>query len=70
MQAMDGQITDLPVSSEASPPQPLNGMEVLFCNTSSLQYRWMNFSILVAKVHLFVGQGGVDRVVYRVFRVT
>ncbi|KAH8808429.1 hypothetical protein F5884DRAFT_752960 [Xylogone sp. PMI_703] len=70
MMALDGKMPDTsaPPPNAKTPPE-LGGMEVIFCNTSSSQFRWMNFSILIGKVQLILGPTGVERVDYTIFRV-
>ncbi|OQV02708.1 hypothetical protein CLAIMM_07855 [Cladophialophora immunda] len=50
-------------------PAALYGTEVLWCNTSSKEYWWMNFAVLVAKVALVLGPKGVEKVDYAIYHV-
>ena len=50
-------------------PKALYGTEVIRVDTGSKEYWWLNFAVLVARVALVLGEGGVDRVDYEVFQV-
>jgi hypothetical protein len=70
MGALDSQ----PPSTEPPPPgtevpKALYGTEVITVNTSSKEYWWLNFAVLVAKVSLVLGEKGVDRVEYEVYQI-
>ncbi|KIW78862.1 hypothetical protein Z517_08701 [Fonsecaea pedrosoi CBS 271.37] len=58
-----------PTNEEEGMPSALYGTEVLWCNTSSREYWWMNFAVLVAKVALILGPGGVEKVEYAIYQV-
>ncbi|KIY00365.1 uncharacterized protein Z520_04050 [Fonsecaea multimorphosa CBS 102226] len=71
MGALDGD-----AAAASAPPPPgeempsaLYGTEVLWCNTSSKEYWWMNFAVLVAKAALVLGPKGVEKVEYAIYQV-
>ncbi|OAP58211.1 hypothetical protein AYL99_07301 [Fonsecaea erecta] len=73
MGALDGD--SAAAAAAAAPPEggempsALYGTEVLWCNTSSKEYWWMNFAVLVAKVALVLGPKGVEKVEYAIYQV-
>ncbi|KAJ9607133.1 hypothetical protein H2200_008205 [Cladophialophora chaetospira] len=69
MGVLDGQGPPEPPPPGTEVPKALYGTEVISVNTSSKEYWWLNFAVLVAKVALVLGEQGVDRVDYEVYQV-
>ncbi|KIW96252.1 uncharacterized protein Z519_03320 [Cladophialophora bantiana CBS 173.52] len=73
MSALDGTPAEHEGSETAEAagemPSALYGTEVLSCNTSSKEYWWLNFAVLVAKVALVLGPKGVEKVEYTIYQV-
>ncbi len=68
MSLLDGQTPEAPPEGTEM-PKALYGTEVISVDTGSKEYWWLNFAVLVARVALALGEGGVDRVDYEVFQV-
>jgi hypothetical protein len=71
MGVLDGQVPPAPPSAEdmAKMPKALYGTEVISVDTSSREWAWLNFAVLVARVALVLGPKGVESVDYEVFQV-
>lgn len=68
MLALDGRPGE---ESNASSPYPETfGLELLKCNTASAKYRWLNFAVLLGRVHFVVGAAGIESVVYKIYQIT
>ena len=68
MSVLDGQAPAAPPEG-AEMPSALYGTEVISVETSSKEFWWLNFAVLVARVALVLGEKGVERVDYEVFQV-
>ncbi|KIW73776.1 hypothetical protein PV04_01869 [Phialophora macrospora] len=68
MAALDGQAVEPPPPGTPM-PKALYGTEVISVNTNSKRYWALNFAVLVAKVALVLGEGGVESVDYEVYEV-
>jgi hypothetical protein len=68
MAVLDGEEPSAPPPGTAM-PTALYGTEVISVNTNSKRYWGLNFAVLVAKVALVLGEGGVERVDYEVYEV-
>lgn len=69
MLALDGKAGEESSSNASSISEPY-GFEILKCSTASEEHRWMNFALLLARVHFVVGAAGIESVVYKVYHVT
>lgn len=68
MGLMDGVTVQDTNSSNA--PLDAWGVEIFKCNTSSVEFGWMNYAVLLAKVEFTFGATGIDHVDFTVYKVT
>ena len=68
MSVLDGE-EPKPPPPGAEMPKALFGTEVISVDTSSKEFWWLNFAVLVAKVALVLGEKGVERVDYEIYQV-
>jgi hypothetical protein len=69
MQVLDGKAP--PEKSDSGEQAPdYYGFEVVHVNTSSPEYRWMNFSVLLGQLEFILGEKGVESIKYKLYRVS
>jgi hypothetical protein len=59
-----------PPSNPPAEAPDLYGFEIIHVNTSSKEYWWLKFAVLVGQVKLVLGEEGVTSVDYQLFKVT
>jgi hypothetical protein len=69
MQALDGRPSAPNPDSQAEAPEPY-GFEILTCNTSNPEYRWMNFAVLITRVRFVTGAQGIEIVEFTAYRAS
>lgn len=67
MSVMDG---NAPPESPPAEAPDLYGFEIIQVSTSSEEYWWLNFAVLVGQVKLVLGEKGIESVDYQLFKLT